>query len=123
MASVWLSLVSDIYDCSKCKRDYKTFACPNHEQVDMDWVYKLLEDSNLPSSMPDVFKLEQLNICPLVLRSAFTNSIARAFNWWEKGQLGMTYLESPAWVEQAFSLLSAEREKVRAFKRQQDRSK
>ena len=116
MANAWMSLVGDSFKCSSCKRNREAFSCPKHEHVDMDVVYKTLADSKLPSSMPDVFKLEQMGICPLVMRSDFALVVSRAYNWWDKGQLGMNFLEAPAWVDVAFNVLAAERSKVFSHK-------
>lgn len=106
-------MVGENFDCKRCKR--KNFICPMTDQEIPDDLEERLEQAHLPSSMPEIFKYENIRVCPKVKLSDFSSLVIRANNWFEKGQLGMTFLDAPIWVDEAFSILNSERNKALKF--------
>lgn len=48
--------------------------------------------------------------------SPWSTSVLAAMAWWENGQLGVTYLDAPTWVHQAFAVVSRERARTMRYK-------
>jgi len=49
--------------------------------------------------------------------------VQQAEAWFESGQLGVTFITAPAWVSQAFGILSAETSRATKAKGEIDRAK
>ena len=111
----WASVIGESLDCSKCKRP-KTFLCPKRDHIGNEELLQMIADSPLPKSVPLALKAEQVNICPVFFLTPFARLVTKAYNWWESGQLGMTLMDAPYWIDEAFSILSSERSKARSFR-------
>lgn len=124
MLLAWLSATSDSFNCKNCKR--KNFVCPmlDHKKpIDLE---ERIKKANLPSAMPLIFKYESIGVCPRIAITPFSQLVAKAYQWWEKGQLGINYTEAPIWVDQAFTIYANNLGRARQFvskQRQSDRGK
>lgn len=72
--------------------------------------------------MPMVFRYENIGVCPKIMLTDFSFYVMKAHSWWDKGQLGVNFLEAPAWVNEAFSALTSERNKALRFISNQKRA-
>lgn len=112
----WASALRESFDCSSCnRRKNKSFLCPLDHHIDKKEVLKLLAEKKFPSKMPMIFRIEDLGYCPRLFIGEFAAFVSKAFSWWETGQLGLTLITAPAWVDDSFTLLTNERSKARAF--------
>lgn len=57
-------------------------------------------------------------ICPLALLTEWSAYVRKAQSWFESGQLGMTFVDAPPWISEAFAVLTSERSKADRFRRE-----
>lgn len=69
-----------------------------------------------------IFTADRIGVCPRLLISKWAGYVMQARNWFENGQLGTNYIDAPAWVATAFSLLSSEITKAYKVKGELDRA-
>lgn len=60
-------------------------------------------------------------MCPRLLLAAWPSAVIAAMSWWEQGALGVSYLEAPTWLGQAFGIISRERMDAHAYRRELER--
>jgi len=51
--------------------------------------------------------------------TGFGRLVGDAYDWWDRGQLGLDFMTIPAWINAAFHLFAAEVSKAMEFKRQE----
>lgn len=58
--------------------------------------------------MPLIFKIsDKLGVCPKIFaRDPFILQCFRAKTWFDKGALGVTYMNAPVWLDEALSVMS-----------------
>lgn len=109
----WLSVMGDRFRCGDCARTGVLCARDDH---DPEQVRQRLAEARGPKSVPVIFKAESVGVCPMCLATPFARSVADAYAWWEKGQLGM-FSEQPTWVGEAFKVYGSALGKAFEFKR------
>ena len=118
-AMAWLSCTGKEFSCEHCKR--KNFACAKTHCLTPDEIDEKLQQGKFPKSMPLIYRAESVGICPKLLISDFSQTVSKAHAWWEKNQLGVNFLEAPAWVDEAFTVYN--NSKSEAINYMQKRSK
>lgn len=114
--AAWAPVLAEFFDCDSCTRGASgILACPKESHVDKSEALELVAGGKFPSSMPMIFRAEACGVCPRVLLSRFSALVAKAYSWWENGQLGLTLVTAPAWVDDAFGILSSERAKAMRY--------
>lgn len=115
--AAWASVLADAFDCDTCTRHRSgSFVCSMQDgHIDRDKALEIIAGAKLAAAMPMIFRAEAVGICPRVLLTRFASLVAKAHSWWENGQLGLTLLTAPAWVDDAFGVLTAERNKAMRY--------
>ena len=65
-----------------------------------------------------MFAASRLKICPRVLMSEWAGYVMKARSWHETGQLGVSFITAPEWVNHAFALLDNATTEALDFKRE-----
>lgn len=60
-------------------------------------------------------------VCPRVFVTPWAASVLAASSWWERGQLGASYLTAPAWLASAFGIIARERNAAASWVRESRR--
>ena len=113
----WLSALGDRWDCSNCTRTGYLCSRDGHEQEIRD----RLAEAKVPPTVPLIFRADSVQVCPRALVSPLAMAVADAYGYFEKGQLGTTFLNTVVWVNDAIKLFGAELSKALRFKRKQDK--
>ena len=65
-----------------------------------------------------IFAAARYRICPRALLTEWSAYVRRAQSWFETGQLGMSFVEAPPWITEAFGILTGERARADKFRRE-----
>ena len=65
-----------------------------------------------------MFTAARLKICPRFLVSPWAGYVMQARAWHETGELGVSFVDAPMWVKEAFAILDSETVKAMTFKRE-----
>ena len=118
--TAWLAVNSDRWNCDKCPRG-ESYKCPKRHDIDTDEIWATVEAEER-ATIPIIFLLDQLSICPRCLTDRWSSYIWQGFQWQDSGgSLGMNFADAPVWLREAFAILSNERGK--AMKLQMDNDK
>jgi hypothetical protein len=118
--SAWLSVLGDRWDCNRCSRTGFVCSRAGHMATDSELERRLAE-APVPASVPAVFRAEAALVCPRVMVGPLAQCVADAYGWFEKGNLGVTFLEAPLWLGQALARFGSELMKAITFKAKQNR--
>ncbi len=66
---------------------------------------------------------ERVGVCPRLLVEPWTGGVMAAMSWWENGALGIAYLDAPAWLHAAFSIIGRERMSAHRYRHELERQK
>lgn len=58
-----------------------------------------------------------VGVCPRLLVDPWASGIVASMGWWENGALGVTFLEAPAWLHAAYSIIGHERIAASTYRR------
>ena len=105
--AAWVSAYSDLYDCRTCKR--RGWTCKGATWGDVE----IHERDAAP-----IFAAARNRICPRALLNSWTGYVHQAQGWFESGQLGMTFIDAPPWISEAFGILTSERARAEKFRRE-----
>lgn len=48
---------------------------------------------------------EAHGVCPRLFLTPWAAMVQGAMSWWEQGALGLTFIECPAWLHEAFAVI------------------
>jgi hypothetical protein len=65
-----------------------------------------------------MFAASRLKICPKLLVTSWAGYVMQARSWYETGQLGISFVNAPAWVSHAFAVLDNATTAALDFKRE-----
>lgn len=114
--AAWLSVLGDRWNCDNCHRPETICSRTGHT---IDDAGPLLAEAKVPPSVPLVFRAESVGVCPRLFMTGFGRLVGDAYDWWDRGQLGLDFMTIPAWINAAFHLFAAEVSKAMEFKRQE----
>ena len=97
-----MSVIGGDWKCETCRKT--SHLCPLR-QGDIEEGRRRLAE--VKGGAPDVFRAEMAGVCPKLFLNRWSIEVMRAKNWFEAGQLGVTYLTAPVWVPEAFSIIGA----------------
>lgn len=112
-------MFAERWDCETCKRS-RDYGC--RERVDRHEAWKQLEGVD-PHGQPLIFVADRLRICPRSLVSSWAYEMIRAYAWWEKGALGLDYIDTPRKIADAFTLIGSEIDKAQRVRLDEDRAR
>jgi len=118
--TAWLAVTADRWDCSKCPRGYN-YKCPKKHDIDTDEIWETLEAEER-QTIPLIFLLDQMSICPRCLMDPWSSYIWQAFQWQDSGgDLGVSFADAPVWLREAFGILAVERNQAMKLQRESER--
>lgn len=107
-------MFADTWNCETCGRG--NHKCPIRDEIDIDKAIEKIEWER-EGSEPLVFAADRLGICPRCLVTGWGADIWQAFQWQESGgDLGVSFVDAPGWLREAFNILATERSRANKLK-------
>jgi hypothetical protein len=87
-----------------------------HDDPDAGW--KRVNAVATTSTRPLILLAEQQGVCPRLLVSDWAREVLTAHAWHDKGALGMTFLDAPLWLREAFGVINGATADAYEFRRE-----
>lgn len=110
--------MSDRWKCDTCNRTDLSVCPLRNPDAYREAEKRVALAPRMPGSQPFVFRLDAMGVCPWAFITDFTRQVAKAKTWWANGQLGVSYLESPEWIHDAFTVYAYEYNNARTLARE-----
>jgi len=87
-----------------------------HDDPGEGW--RRVDEAAQNSTRPIILLAEQQGVCPRLLVSDWARECLTAHAWHDKGALGMTYLDAPVWLREAFGMINGATADAYEFRRE-----
>lgn len=100
-------MFSDRWNCDTCQRG--NHKCPYRDEIDREELYERIQ-WEAEGREPMIYTADRLGICPRCLVTDWGGYVWQAYQWQESGgDLGVSFVDCPGWLIEAFNLLAGAR--------------
>lgn len=84
---------------------------------------EIVDSMKIRPNIPFIFQVDAIGECPKSFVNEFTSHTITAKSWWDKGQSGVTYINSPSWFIEAIQVLNRAESEAQSFLLEERRKK